>query len=394
MAQNVELIQTIVWLIFLGLVFVNFLFPDLQIRLQLIQFLSKIETIRSSIRKIKKRCEEEVKKTIVKKDKIDREKLSEFIKNMMEYHIIHPVSLDPSGIVEKIEHVLNISETDIKKRALLFYKDYDKRDNFVTSIVAMGEIHKIDKFITHYIELIKKTKSVPLAFQLSTLMPLLQEISKSLYSISISSINNLPIGDSIGPLIALNLIKESKAKTIEILKKEECVLLKGKLNNKKIYILKARGFGSRVGRIGRAIEYTIKKYKIKNLITIDAAQKLEGEKSGAIAEGVGVAIGGIGIDSVFVENIALKNKVNLYSLLIKMSILEALGPLNKTIYNSAKDVIEKIKLKIKNTEGSFLIVGVGNTCGIGNIAKDLKESEKKIKKSFKEFEKLRKLTFS
>ena len=59
---------------------------------------------------------------------------------------------------------------------------------------------------------------------------------------------------------------------------------------------------------------TITEKKIAKIITIDAAAKLEGERTGTIAEGVGVALGGIGVDRTYIENVAVKRKIPLDSI--------------------------------------------------------------------------------
>ncbi|MEM5811213.1 MAG: DUF1512 family protein [Candidatus Aenigmatarchaeota archaeon] len=398
MVQSESLIQSIVWLIFWIFIIINILFPGFQLKVQVMRTLSEIEQTHSSIKRLKIEAENKIRKIVSKKIKIKKETLENFFKNIMEHHIILPASLDPAGIVEKIEHILNVEEKELERLGLMFYKDKNEMYNFLTSVLALVEINKIDKIITHYLELIKKSKNIYLAYLLSTQLQMstyfFNKISKSLYAASTAFIENLPVGDSVGPLIALHLIKKSKAKLVKEFKEENCVLLKGKINGREVYLIKASGFGSKVGRIGRAIERTIKERKIKNLITIDAAVKLESEESGTIAEGVGVAIGGIGIDSAFIENIATKNKVNLFSTLVKMSMEEALSPLNKKIYDSAKIVVEKIENRIKDLKGNILIAGIGNTCGIGNTINDFEKSEEKVKKAFQEYEKLQKSIFS
>ena len=46
---------------------------------------------------------------------------------------------------------------------------------------------------------------------------------------------------------------------------------------------------------------------------IDAALKLEGEKTGDIAEGIGVAIGGIGVEKFRIEAQTVKAGVPMYA---------------------------------------------------------------------------------
>ena len=100
---------------------------------------------------------------------------------------------------------------------------------------------------------------------------------------------------------------------------------------------------------------------------IDAALKLEGEKIGEIAEGIGAAIGGIGVDRFKIEEVASKYNIPVYAIVIKQSIIDAISVMKKEIAESAeraRQVMESV-LDEKTKEGdTIIIVGVGNTLGV------------------------------
>jgi hypothetical protein len=103
------------------------------------------------------------------------------------------------------------------------------------------------------------------------------------------------------------------------------------------------------------------------IITVDAALKLEGEKTGSIAEGVGVAMGGIGVERFNIERIASKYGIPLYAVLIKMSIPEALSAMPKEVEEAVNEAVERVRRVIREgvREGEeVILVGVGNTSGV------------------------------
>ena len=103
------------------------------------------------------------------------------------------------------------------------------------------------------------------------------------------------------------------------------------------------------------------------IIMVDAALKLEGEKTGEVAEGIGAAIGGIGTERFKIEEEATKFNVPVYAIVIKQSILEAVTTMKKEIADAVDPTIEKIKQLILETtkEGELVIIaGIGNTAGI------------------------------
>ncbi len=135
-------------------------------------------------------------------------------------------------------------------------------------------------------------------------------------------------------------------------------------------MLKATGPGGNVGKPGEAIKQIVNenKGKIVAAIVIDAAQKLEGEKPGEVAEGVGVAIGGPGVEKYKVEESTLKYKIPVNAVIIKQDIGDAVSVMRKEIFEAADAAIERIKrLLLERTKkgDSVIIAGIGNTIGIG-----------------------------
>jgi len=100
---------------------------------------------------------------------------------------------------------------------------------------------------------------------------------------------------------------------------------------------------------------------------IDASLKLEGEDSATISQGFGAAIGGIGTDRFQIEEIATKNKIPVFAIVIKQSVKEAINLMTKEIADKAKEVRSQIyEMIIDNTNPgkTVLVIGVGNTIGV------------------------------
>ena len=103
------------------------------------------------------------------------------------------------------------------------------------------------------------------------------------------------------------------------------------------------------------------------IVMVDAALKLEGEKTGEISEGIGAAIGGIGTERFKIEEEATKFGIPVYAIVVKQSIQEAVTTMKKEISEAADQVIEHIKALIldRTKDGDLVLVaGIGNTAGI------------------------------
>jgi hypothetical protein len=305
------------------------------------------------------------------------------IKNFLDFFIITPVSLDPFGIINKLEHLIKLEEDKFKYFADRIAKNLNEEEkwNFISALSAQMALHQLSKTIKHYIELIEKTKSYQLGLIIQMQLPLVEKYSKSLYKAVEALIDNTPIGDSAGALLAATLMKR-KAREID-----DVVYSVEKISGKRVIVVKAKGPGARIGKIGRVVEMLIRKFKVEKIITVDASLKLESEKTGEIAEGVGVAIGGIGVEKAIIEEIATRRKVTLDSYVIKMSQEEALYPMKEEILNSVFEVRKRIEENIRESkERIIMVVGVGNTSGIPNSDK-LNGVIEKIKKASKEIKK-------
>ncbi len=306
--------------------------------------------------------------------------LRDALNNFLEVFAIGPINLDPFGIVKKIEHISNLSEKRFKYfvRNIAPKLDRESQANLVMGISGAVSLNQIAKIVRHFVETIRKTKNLQLAMILQMQLPMIERISRALLRGTEALTNGWPIGDSIGPMIAANLTGDSKASEIE----EDTLVAKKRIRGKNVLIIKAKGPGGRLGKLGRAVEKLVKRQKIAKIITVDAAAKLEGEKTGSVAEGIGVAIGGIGIDSVYIENIATDKDIPLDAVAIKMSQEEAIMPMKLEVLNSISKVTKIVEDNISRTreKGNIIIVGVGNSSGIDNDKKSLGDAERQIKK--------------
>lgn len=349
---------TIVYFIFFVIFF--FFYP----RLMLSQIMWKIEKTVEELEYMS----DSTKKFLIKRiSKKPTKKLKDSVARFFEFFIITPVSLDPFGIVKKFELVLQNERQRFKYFVdqVAPHMDSENKANLRMGLAGGIELHTIAKIVRHYVELIKQTKSYQIALVLQMQLPLIERIAKAIYKGTKSLARGEPIGDGLGPLVAANLIGRKKTKEIE----EDILMAKVRISGRNCFVLKAKGPGGRIGRPGKAVEKLVRRYKISRIITVDAAAKLEGEKTGSIAEGVGVAMGGPGVERSYIEDVAVKNNIPLDSIIVKMKSEEAIMPMRKAVKDAVPGVIESIKESLKRTKANsnVIVVGVGNTLSLIHI---------------------------
>lgn len=305
----------------------------------------------------------------LKRQGVGRKDVDDVIKKMLDFTVIPPTSLDPFGIVPKYKNILNAYETAAESEVAKLVGDNTVSvKNVSTALEALREINFLYKIVDHYYRIARKYKLYVYAMQLSMLLPILKEVSDALNGAVSAFLKGLPVGDSAGPMVAYNVSKTCSQPIVHDGIKDTSIT-ECDFEGRRLFIIKARGPGSTVGRPDEGVEFVFEKLGVrpKYIITVDAALKLEGERTGDIAEGVGVAMGGVGAEKFNIEGIATKYGVPLYAFLIKMREAEALTAMTKEIYEAVQTVSKRVVdfLREKTQPGdAVVLVGVGNTVGV------------------------------
>jgi len=290
------------------------------------------------------------------------------VDRFLEYFTIAPQSVDPAGVVWKLEHILDVRDTRLKDDVKLMAPSADETqtNNLENTLEAAMALNFIYKVIRHYYLLGKKTLSLYVIMQIQMILPLVMREAEAYASALKAFAYGQPIGDGAGALVAAKLMHGHETKKIA----KDCVVATVPIEGRTAYVIKAEGPGGNVGKPGDAVKAIAEENegKIANVIMIDGAMKLEGEAVGEVAEGVGAAIGGPGVDQFKIEEALLKYHLPINAVIIREDIGDAVSPMRKEIFDSSDKAIERIKQVIleKTKEGDkVIIVGVGNTMGIG-----------------------------
>jgi hypothetical protein len=290
------------------------------------------------------------------------------VDRFVEYFTIAPQSLDPAGIVWKLEHILDIRDARFKDEVKLMAPSADETqaNNLENTLEAAMALNFIYKVIRHFYLLGKKTLSLYIIMQIQMILPLIMKEAEAYASALKAFAYGQPIGDGAGALVAAKLMHGYETTKIE----KDCVVATVPFEGRTAFVIKAEGPGGNVGKPGDAIKEVVdrNKGKIAMIVMIDAALKLEGEGLGEVAEGVGAAIGGPGVDQFKIEEALLKYHIPINALVVKEDVGDAVSPLRKEIFDSIDSVIERTKQVVqeRTKEGDKIIIaGIGNTIGIG-----------------------------
>ena len=287
------------------------------------------------------------------------------IDRFLNYFTIMPVDMDPNGVMAKIRHTVRSREDYSREHVKSLSSDIGPLE--LTRVQTLLEIatslQMIHKVINHMFLTAKKQNNYPLILPLQMILPFIMEEAKAMREAIPAFKTGQPIGDGIGPMVVGRMMLDTDKESISF----QTVLGKTKFDERNLFLLKAEGPGSTVGRPGDAVELILEKNSIAAIIMIDAALKMEGEDSATVAQGFGAAIGGIGIERYQIEEVATRQNIPIFSIIVKQSIGEAITLMSKDIAFQEDNVRAQLYEMIRdNTRPgqSVLVIGVGNTIGV------------------------------
>ena len=324
----------------------------------------------------------EIKKGIKKLDSYrneSREELTNYVKanfdakddvdnkidRFLDFFTIMPVDMDPNGIMEKVRHTVRSREDYTRQHVKSLSPNMSELEvsKVQTLLEIASSLQMIHKIINHMFLTAKKQNNYPLILPLQMLLPFIMEQAEAMKKAIPAFKNEQPVGDGIGPMVVGKMMLDTEKEMIAF----QTVLSRTSFEKRNLLLLKAEGPASTVGRPGDALENIVSKNNLDAIIMIDAALKMEGEDSATVAHGFGAAIGGIGTEKFQIEEIATKNNIPVFSIVIKQSVLEAITLMTRDIANQADSVRSQVHdLILENTleNQTVLVIGVGNTVGV------------------------------
>jgi len=354
-------ILSVVYILF----FVVFIFYG-----QRIQMYAAIREVESSLYKLKY-MREEARKTAIETIKEIGKPATDptpRIDRYLEYFTIGPQNMDPAGVVQKLDHILDVRDARLKDEVKLMAPATDEAQvyNLENTLEAAMAINFIFKVVRHFYIQGKKTLSFYTILQLQMILPLVMKEAEAYASALKAFANGQPIGDGAGPLVAAKLMHGYEVRKVP----KDCVVATVPFEGRSALVIKAEGPGGNVGKPGDAVKAVIEENegKIAMVIMIDAGLKLEGEPVGEVAEGIGAAIGGPGVDQFKIEESIAEYHIPINAVIVKEDIGDAVSPMRKEIADSVDKVLERVKSVVleRTKEGDkVIIVGVGNTIGVG-----------------------------
>jgi len=335
----------------------------IQMKLWSIDIRNKLRVIKKYIDDDQQRIESYLRNLGVKTPSL-------LVRRINNYFIIEPVTIEPTDIIKRLEHLIRTSDENVKNIVSEYLPEgvnrYEK-SLVETGLLILAELNQIYKIIQHYLLVSERENNWILLMQLQLIMPQVLRIVNIYHNAFESFLSGKPIGDAIGPYIAYRLIESGQIVSSRVI--DETRITEVFLDDRRIFIVKAEGPGSNVGRPGSVLAKLIEELNgnVDLVITIDAALKLEGEVNGEIAEGVGAAIGDPGPEKIAIERATSKYDIPLHAVIVKIGLEEAITTMRKEIYEACERAYEYVRRMINRLTkpySTIIVAGIGNTLGV------------------------------
>ena len=196
-----------------------------------------------------------------------------------------PVEMDPNGIVDKVRHTVRSREEYTRNHVKSISPELSEIEisRIQTLLEIASSLQMIYKIVNHMFLTAKKQKNYPLILPVQMILPFLMEHATAMNAAIPAFKLGQPLGDGIGPMVVGKMMLNSEKEIISF----QTALAKIEYQNRKLFLLKAEGPGSTVGRPDDALQKIVDNNKIDAVIMIDAALKMEGEDSASVARGFG-----------------------------------------------------------------------------------------------------------
>lgn len=285
---------------------------------------------------------------------------------MADYFTIAPVDMDPAGVVSKVRHVVRTREEYTRRQveAMLPGSDGVVVARVQTLMEVTASLRMIHRIVNHMYLTAKRQNNYPLILPLQMMLPFVMEEAEAMRDAVDAFKKGQPVGDGVGPAVVGAMMRGLPKKTASY----QTVSAESVIEGRRAILLKAEGPAPVVGRPDEALQGIIGETRLDAIVMVDAALKMEGEESGVVSRGFGAAIGGTGAERFRIEEIAVQNDTPVFCVVVKQSVKESITLMSSAIHGAVEPATGHVAGIIRDNtpqDGTVLVIGVGNTGGVG-----------------------------
>ena len=134
----------------------------------------------------------------------------------MHFFTVQPNRMDPSGIVNRLEFLVDTADARVKEeiKALAPSADETQIQNLHNLVETAQGLNSLYQTVRHHYLTGKKGGSIYSTMQIQMELPMIMEEAEAYFSFIDAFKQGKPIGDGIGPLVAAKLINGTNVREV------------------------------------------------------------------------------------------------------------------------------------------------------------------------------------
>jgi len=171
------------------------------------------------------------------------------LEDFMTFVAITPVTLDPYGVIPKIDHVIDVRDNRYREEVKMLAPNADsiQGSNLENLLEASMAVDYIYRLIKHYLILGKKSKSMILLLQISMQLHMIMSMCKSYYYAVKAFSEGSPIGDALGPMVAGHFVRDVSKEDVDAVEvARDTICQEVTFEDRTVYVVRAKGPGDRL----------------------------------------------------------------------------------------------------------------------------------------------------
>nr|MDO8076570.1 DUF1512 family protein [Candidatus Freyarchaeota archaeon] len=350
-----------IWEIISFLVYMAFCFFCIYQREIMLYF--EVRKIRKQVREISKMIKETRSMLMSMFDeRLSEEEREKGYDKVMNYFVIAPIETDPSGVMDRLEYLLDAGDETLGRlvEPLCPDGDLERLENLKQMFREAIVLNRTFKLVREIYLSSKKSRSLETVMQTTMNLPLLLREARIRFKAVKAYVGAEPIGNGVAPLVVSKLMDGSPFEV-----RDGVVISEREYEGRELIIIKPKGPGARSRNVGRvAADIIMREEKIAGVVVISAQVKLEGEKSVVVTPATGVAFVSEP-EKYRLEELASEKKIPLVSLVVKMSNEEYYTKMSEKVRGAVPKIVERFEDLISGFgEGKVILIGSGNTMAI------------------------------
>ena len=247
MLQNSDFVSTILNVVYFAVFFVFMFFSQ---RIQTILMTREISRALVKLKRMRDEAKEATVSAILEVGTPEKDPKPR-LETLLQFFTIQPESMDPAGVVQRLEHLLDTADERIKDevKAIAPHADENQVQNLQNLVEAAQALNTMYRVVRHYYLLGKKDRTLYSTMQVQMQLPTIMEEAEAYVSFLDAFKQGKPIGDGIGALTASRLMADNTKSQVA----KEMMVAETTIDGRRILVTKARGPGGVVGKPGDAV---------------------------------------------------------------------------------------------------------------------------------------------